>query len=77
MTGSWKGGGNQYIHFVRVLYCKLPTNDKKLPAFPLEAVSGTEPPASEVGGESVTTLPPWPPDVVNSKQTSKRYVLGG
>ena len=43
MTGSWKGRGNQYIEFVRVLYCKLPTNGKQLPAFPLEAVSGTEP----------------------------------
>ena len=43
MTGSWKGRGNQYIQFVRVLYCKLPTNGKKLPAFPLEAVLGIEP----------------------------------
>ena len=43
MTGSWKGRGNQYIQIVRVLYCKLPTNGKKLPAFPLEAVPGTEP----------------------------------
>ena len=42
------------------MYCKLPTNGKQLPAFPLEAVPGIEPPASEVGGESVTTLPPWP-----------------
>ena len=25
-AGSWKGRGNQYIQFVRVLYCKLPTN---------------------------------------------------
>ena len=41
-TGSWKGRGNQYIQFVRVLYCKLPTNGKQLPAFPLEAVTGTE-----------------------------------
>ena len=41
--GSSKGRGNQYIQFVRVLYCKLPTNGKKLPAFPLEAVPGTEP----------------------------------
>ena len=38
MTGSWKGRGNQYIQFIRVLYCKLPTNCKQLPAFPLEAV---------------------------------------
>ena len=28
-TGSWKGRGNQYIEFVRVLYCKLPTNGKQ------------------------------------------------
>ena len=42
-TGSWKGRGNQYIEFVRVQYCKLPTNGKQLPAFPLEAVMGIEP----------------------------------
>ena len=42
-TGSWKGRGNQYIQFVRVLYCKLPTIGKQLPAFPLEAVPGIEP----------------------------------
>ena len=60
-TGSWKGRGNQYIQLVKVLYCKLLTNGKQLPAFPLEAGSGTEPRLqSEVGGESVTTLPPWP-----------------
>ena len=33
MMDSWK----------RVLYCKLPTNGKQLPAFPLEAVLGIEP----------------------------------
>ena len=42
-TGSWKGRGNQYIQFVRDLSCKLPTNAKQLPAFPLEAVLGIEP----------------------------------
>ena len=42
-TGSWMGRGNQYIQFVRVLYCKLPTNGKQLPAFPLEAMLGIEP----------------------------------
>ena len=36
-----RGRGNQYIQFVRVLYCKLPTNGKQLPAFPLEAVPGS------------------------------------
>ena len=39
--GSWKGRGNQYIQFIRVLYCKLPTNSKQLPAFPLEAIHGS------------------------------------
>ena len=42
-TGSWKGRGNQYIEFARFLYCKLPTNDKQLPAFPLTAMTGIEP----------------------------------
>ena len=41
--GSWKGRRNQYIQFVRVLYCKVLTNGKQLPAFPLEAVPGIEP----------------------------------
>ena len=42
-TGSWKGRGNQYIQLFKVLYCKLLTNGKQRPAFPLEAVPGTEP----------------------------------
>ena len=42
-TGSWKGRGNQYIEFARVVYCKLPTNGKQLPAFPLTAVTGIDP----------------------------------
>ena len=33
---SFMGRGNQYIELVKVLYCKLPTNSKQLPAFPLE-----------------------------------------
>ena len=42
MTGSWKGRRNQYIQWVKVLYCKLPTNGKQLPAFPLDSGPGTE-----------------------------------
>ena len=42
-TGSWKGRGKQYIEFARVLYCKLPTNIKQLPAFPHKALTGIEP----------------------------------
>ena len=41
--GSWKGRGNQFIEFARVVYCKLPTNGKKLPGFPLTAMTGIEP----------------------------------
>ena len=41
--GSWKGRGNQYIEFATVLYCKLPTNGKQLPAFPHRALTGIEP----------------------------------
>ena len=59
-TGSWKGRGNQYIQFVRVLYCKLPTNGKQLPAFPLETVPGIEP-RPQRWEARVLPLPPWPP----------------
>ena len=34
--------GNQYIQLVKVLYCKLQTNGKQLPAFLLEVGLGTE-----------------------------------
>ena len=40
--GRWKGRGN-HIQLVKVLYCKLPTTGKQLPAFPLEVGPGTEP----------------------------------
>ena len=56
--GSWKGRGNQYIQLVKVLYCKLSTNGKQLPAFPTSGRAVNRTPASEVGGESVTTLAP-------------------
>ena len=42
-TGSWKGRGNQYIQLVTVLYCKLATIGKQLPAFPLKAVPEPKP----------------------------------
>ena len=42
MTSSFMGRGNQYIQLVMVLYCKLPTNGKQLPAFPLEVRPGTK-----------------------------------
>ena len=42
MMVSWEGRGNQYIQLVKVLYCKLQTNGKQLPAFPLEVRPGTE-----------------------------------
>ena len=62
-TGSWKGRGNQYIEFARVVYCKLPTNGKQLPAFPLEPVRGSNPGLR--GGRreyyhSATLAPNWP-----------------
>ena len=41
--GSWEGIGNQYIQLFKVLYCKLPTNGKQLPAFPLEIGPSSKP----------------------------------
>ena len=40
--GSFMGRGNQ---LVKVLYCKLLSNGKQLPAFPLEVGAGTERPS--------------------------------
>ena len=62
MTGSWKGRGNQYIEFAGVVYCKLPTNGKQLPAFPLEPIRGSIPGLR--GGRrecynSATVAPRW------------------
>ena len=74
-TGSWKGRGNQYTQFARVLYCKLPTNGKQLPAFPLEAITGIEPWPQRWEGESVTTLPLWPPHGMLSTLVCKNYTL--
>ena len=59
MMGSFMGSGNQYKQLVKVLYCKLSTNSRELPAFPLDVGPGLE--LLEVGGESVTTLQPCPP----------------
>ena len=42
-TGSWEGRGNQYIQLIKLLYCKLQTNGKQLPAFPLDVGLGTKP----------------------------------
>ena len=60
--GSLKGRGNQNIQLVKVLYCKLPTNGKELPAFPLEAVPGTEPRPQrwEERALPLCHLGPWP-----------------
>ena len=40
--GSFRDRGNQYIQLIKVLYRKLPTNGKQLPAFPLEVGPGFE-----------------------------------
>ena len=41
--GSWEDRGNQYIQLFKILYGKLSTNSKQLPAFPLEVGPGTKP----------------------------------
>ena len=55
----WVVGRNQYIQLVKVLYYKLLTNGKQLPAFPLKVGASTKP-RSHRWEASVTTLPPWP-----------------
>ena len=53
------GRGNQYIQLIKVLYCKLPTTGKQLPAFP-HGVWVLNEKTSEVGGACITAVPPWP-----------------
>ena len=53
------GIGNQYIQLVKVLYCKLPTNGKQLPAFPLKVRPGSEP-RSQRWEARVLQLSLWP-----------------
>ena len=65
-TGSWKGRGNQYIQFVRVLYCKLLINSKQLPAFPLEAVTGIEPRPQSWGRECYHSATVAPEQLMNT-----------
>ena len=60
MTGSFMGRGNQYTQLVKFLYCKLPTNSKQLPAFPLEVGPGFELRSQRWEARVFTTLPPWP-----------------
>ena len=55
------GRENQHIQLVsRFCTVNWPTIGKQLPSFP-HKVRGLNPQTSEVGGECVTTMPPWPP----------------
>ena len=47
------------MQLVKVLSCKLPTIDKKLPTFP-NRVRGLNCLSQIVGGKCVSTLPLWP-----------------
>ena len=74
-TGSWKGRGNQYIEFIRVLYCKLPTNGKQLPAFPLEAVLGIEPRPQRWEARVLPLCHRGPQVALNTAQVISRRVI--
>ena len=52
------GRRKKFIQLVKALYLKLPTIGKKLPTFPHRSME-FEPQTSEVGGECVSTPPPW------------------
>ena len=84
---SCKGRVNQYIQLVKVLYCKLPTNGKQLPAFPLEVGPGSEPRSQRWECYNSVTMAPrsvflnvWKtshkPSCVVLNVTSKRHEVG-
>ena len=68
--GSFMGRGNQYIELVKVLYCKLSTKGKQLPAFPLEVGPGTEL-WSQRWGASVLPLCHRGPEINDKEQLHK------
>ena len=57
MTGSWKGKVNQYIQLVKVLCCT--DQQQANTSFPTGQAEIRNC-ISEVGGECLTTVPPWP-----------------
>ena len=72
--GSWKGRGNQYIEFARVLYCKLLTNGKQLPAFPHKALTGIEPRPQRWEARVLPLCHRGPQDISKlSKQCDSKY----
>ena len=70
---SWKGRGNQYIQFVRVLYCKWLTNGKQLPAFPLEAMPGTEPQPQRWEARVLPLCHRGPKSIVDEYNLPRKY----
>ena len=56
------GGGNQYIQLGVSRFCTVNCRPQRqaTTSFPAWGRAGDWTPASEVGGQSVTTLPPWP-----------------
>ena len=75
--GSWKGRGNQYIQSVKVLYCKLATNRKQLPALPLEVGLGFELQSQRWEGRVLPLCPPPPPPPKKKKKKKKTFVSFG
>ena len=65
-------GRAEYIQLVKVLYCKLQTNGKQLPAFPLEVGPGTKP-RSQMWEAKVLLLSQW----ISSSQWSSSPALYG
>ena len=70
--GNWKGRGNQYIQLVKVLYCKLLTNGKQLPAFLLEVGLGSK---LRCQSWEARVLPLWPLKVFSSMYTIESVVF--
>ena len=66
-----------YIQFVRVLYCKLPTNGKQLPAFPLEAVSRETNPGLRGGRQVAPCLPQKYPELIRFWEVSGKNCCHG
>ena len=73
--GSFMGREDHYIQLVKVLYCKLPTIGKQLPAFPLEVVPGTEPRPQRWEARVLPLCPHGPIYFMHIKSTGMYFLV--
>ena len=73
LTGKWKGGGNQYIQLAKGSVQWTADRRQATTSFSTWVHTRIQTLISEVGGECVTTAPPWP-SMKNEKKYDKTFL---